>query len=370
MMRRSMALAGLLGAVAVLLTTGILAAWMWPEKNISAEESSMKQGGVSQGLEESSRLEESLQQADSIPLKAEPDVAADYSGWAQAENGNWFYYRTGEKATGWIQLGTAWYLLSDSGVMQTGWKWYAGHWYYMDASGAMRTGWVNDNGKWYYMDCSGAMMKGFIHDGNGWYYLDAEGVWQENYTDAEVTSSGRMIRIENGVAYVDGILIANKKYPLPKDYAPGRLTDEVQAALAEMQQAAAADGLNLYVVSGYRSYEYQGQLYQNYVKRDGQAAADRYSARPGYSEHQTGLAFDLNSTSNSFAGTPEAKWLAAHAQEYGFIIRYPKGKENVTGYQYEPWHLRYLGKEIAQAVYDSGLCLEEYLGIASYYTNE
>ena len=301
MMRRSMALAGLLGAVAVLLTTEY---WLPgcgrrriflrknPPEDRKAFLKAWKKAACPRNL---------LRRTDSIPLKTEPEVTADYSGWAQAENGNWFYYRTGEKATGWLQVGTAWYLLSDSGVMQTGWKWYAGNWYYMDNSGAMRTGWVNDSSKWYYMDCSGAMMKGFIHDGTGWYYLDENGVWQENYTDAEVTSSGRMIRIENGVAYVDGILIANKKYPLPKDYAPGRLTDEVQAALAEMQQAAAADGLNLYVVSGYRSYEYQGQLYQNYVKRDGQAAADRYSARPGYSEHQTGLAFDLNSTSNSFA---------------------------------------------------------------------
>ena len=254
--------------------------------------------------------------------------------------------------------------------MQTGWQRQQDAWYFLDSSGAMRTGWVKDGGKWYFLDASGAMLTGFVHDGKGWYYLEDSGAWVEGYTDAEVTSGGRKLRIVNGVAYVDGILVANKKYPLPRDYAPGQLTSEVQEALAVMQQAAAKDGLNLYVVSGYRSYDYQAQLYQNYCNRDGQAAADRYSARPGYSEHQTGLAFDLNSTSNSFAGTAEAKWLAAHAHEYGFIIRYPKGKESVTGYQYEPWHLRYLGTETAEAVYDSGLCLEEYLGISSYYTND
>lgn len=121
------------------------------------------------------------------------------------------------------------------------------------------------------------------------------------------------------------------------------------------------------MVSGYRSYDYQGQLY-NQLLQAGRKGSGRPVLRPpGYSEHQTGLAFDLNSTADSFAYTPEAKWIAAHAQEYGFIVRYPKEKEAVTGYKYEPWHLRYLGKETAQAVYDSGLCLEEYLGIDSYY---
>src|SRR5699024_5056985 len=102
---------------------------------------------------------------------------------------------------------------------------------------------------------------------------------------------------------------------------------------------------------------------------DGAEMADTYSARPGHSEHQTGLAFDLNEISDAFAGTPEAEWLAEHAHEYGFIIRYPADKEDITGYSYEPWHVRYLGKEIAEKVYESGLCLEEYLGIDSVYAD-
>ena len=94
---------------------------------------------------------------------------------------------------------------------------------------------------------------------------------------------------------------------------------------------------------------------------------DKDTARPGYSEHQTGLAFDIINTDPSFDSTPEGKWLAANCYKYGFIIRYPKGKENITGFVYEPWHIRYLGVEIATSVYDSGLCLEEYLGINSQY---
>ena len=134
-----------------------------------------------------------------------------------------------------------------------------------------------------------------------------------------------------------------------------------------MQAAAYEDGISLYIVSGYRSYDTQYYIYWDYVSSDGQAEADRYSARPGHSEHQTGYAFDLNSLDQSFGDTPEGIWLKENCYKYGFIIRYPKEKESVTGYMYEPWHVRYLGKDIATSVYNSGLCLEEYLGITSEY---
>ncbi len=190
--------------------------------------------------------------------------------------------------------------------------------------------------------------------------------------DGEVTgvsARGYEIRLIDGVSYVNGILIANKTYSLPSDYNPGKIDDTVMDAFYEMQSAAAAEGLNLYISSGFRSYNTQYWLYNNYVERDGKEEADTYSARAGYSEHQTGLCFDLNTIDESFAYTPESKWLEQHAQEYGFIIRYPKGKESITGYMYEPWHLRYLGKELAEKVYNSGLCLEEYLGITSVYSD-
>lgn len=182
-----------------------------------------------------------------------------------------------------------------------------------------------------------------------------------------VSAKGYAIRLVDGITYVNGILIANKTYALPQDYAPGALDAEVKSAFDVMQKAAAAEGLNLYISSGYRSYSTQDTIYNNYVRQDGREKADTYSARAGHSEHQTGLCFDLNTIDDSFANTPESAWLEKHAQEYGFIIRYPKGKEHLTGYQYEPWHLRYLGNELAQKVYDSGLCLEEYLGITSQY---
>ncbi len=184
--------------------------------------------------------------------------------------------------------------------------------------------------------------------------------------DVSVTVTPYVAPVEPEVTYINGILIANKTYALPSTYNPG-VDPVAKAALQNMFDAAKADGLNLFIRSGFRSYSTQKQLYNRYVNRDGVAEADRYSARPGHSEHQTGLAFDINKADSSFEGTPEALWLAANCYKYGFIIRYPKGKESITGYIYEPWHVRYLGVDIATDVYNSGLCLEEYLGITSVY---
>ncbi|MFB1082959.1 D-alanyl-D-alanine carboxypeptidase family protein [Jeotgalibacillus sp. JSM ZJ347] len=169
--------------------------------------------------------------------------------------------------------------------------------------------------------------------------------------------------------YVKDVLIANKQYPLPSGYAPGE-NPEARAAYNEMQAAALEAGYSLVAFSTYRSYDYQTDLYNRYVEQHGQEEADRFSARPGYSEHQTGLGFDIGAegqeehwASDSFKDTEEAKWLAENAHQYGFILRYPAGKEHITGYQYESWHFRYLGKDLATKVYNSGLTLEEYLGI-------
>lgn len=163
---------------------------------------------------------------------------------------------------------------------------------------------------------------------------------------------------------VDNILIVNKKHPLSAAYNPGN--DPVaEQAVRTLIADAQAQGLAISSsYSGFRDYAYQENLYNGYVSRDGQALADTYSARPGYSEHQTGLTFDLIQTDGSLVESPaEAKWLLDHCAEYGFIIRYPQGKEAITGYQPEPWHLRYVGKETAEKIMSSGLTLEEYLGV-------
>ena len=182
------------------------------------------------------------------------------------------------------------------------------------------------------------------------------------------TSKGFKGEVIDGVTYIDGILIANKTYSLPSDYGNG-LTSTTQSAFNKMNADAKSLGLNLWIASGYRSYWTQNTLYNNYVAADGKEEADTYSARPGYSEHQTGLAFDLNSVESSFANTDEGKWVKDNCYRYGLIIRYPKGKENITGYMYEPWHLRYVGVELATKLYNNGdwITLEEYFGVDSKY---
>ncbi len=182
------------------------------------------------------------------------------------------------------------------------------------------------------------------------------------------TSKGFSGKTVNGVTYIDGVLIANKTYSLPSNYGTG-LTSETRNAFNKMQADAKALGLNLWLSSGFRSYNDQKYIYNNYVARDGQAAADTYSARPGYSEHQTGYAFDLNTISDAFADTPEGKWVADNCHKYGLILRYPKGKDSITGYKYESWHLRYLGGDLPGKLYNNGdwITLEEYFGIDSKY---
>ena len=175
------------------------------------------------------------------------------------------------------------------------------------------------------------------------------------------------IEVINGLTYINKILIVNKTYSLPKDYNPGEINKEAKEAFEEMRKAASKDGITLWIQSGYRSYETQEKLYNGYVKQSGQTKADTFSARPGHSEHQSGLAMDLNIVDSSFEGTKEAIWIEENCYKYGFIIRYPKGKDKITGYKYEPWHIRYLGKETAKKVYNSKLTLEEYLGIDSKY---
>lgn len=146
-----------------------------------------------------------------------------------------------------------------------------------------------------------------------------------------------------------------------------QLRKEAADALTTMFAAAEKDEVYLYARSGYRSFATQTALFNNYTEQNGIEAAMRFSAKPGFSEHQTGLVMDVTSESvelqlsEQFEHTKEGKWVQDNAHRFGFIIRYPKGKEDITGYIYEPWHLRYLGIDVATAVYESGLTYEEFL---------
>lgn len=163
----------------------------------------------------------------------------------------------------------------------------------------------------------------------------------------------------DGVTTVGGILVVNKKYSLPQDYG-SELNSDAYAAWREMKTES---GYEMTILSGYRSYEKQKELFEYWCDVDGYELACMESALPGCSEHQSGLAMDIGKLETEYAYSDEGKWLAEHCHEFGFIIRYPEDKTNITGYMYEPWHIRYLGKSTAKLVHDSGLTLEEFLGI-------
>lgn len=164
--------------------------------------------------------------------------------------------------------------------------------------------------------------------------------------------------------YINGILLVNKDYGLPPTFGSG----DDPTALAKLQQLqldAQAQGINISnSYSGYRSYQYQTQLYNNYVNQHGEEEANTFSAKPGFSEHQTGLTFDLKDFNGQLVEDPiTSQWIKDNCAKYGFIIRYPEGKEDITGYIYEPWHLRYVGEDVANQIMNNNITLEEYLGV-------
>jgi zinc D-Ala-D-Ala carboxypeptidase len=174
-------------------------------------------------------------------------------------------------------------------------------------------------------------------------------------------------------------VLVNKYYQLPDDYFPYDLEEinksfrsgalllrhDARIAFEEMCNAAKEEGIHLEAISTFRSFCYQEQVYRSKYKEDisweeYQAERDKVSARAGHSEHQTGLAVDINDLEETFADTLAGRWLATNSHQYGFILRYPKGKEPITGYSYEPWHFRYVGCELSDPIYFSGLTYDEY----------
>ncbi|MBD7994328.1 M15 family metallopeptidase [Arthrobacter sp. Sa2CUA1] len=173
-------------------------------------------------------------------------------------------------------------------------------------------------------------------------------------------------------------VVVNKHRPLTdRAYVPADLADaagvplraEAASAYLQMSVDAAAAGVGLTAVSGFRAADAQGLLHDSYTTNYGVSTAEAISARAGFSEHQTGLAVDIGnndgacSLQSCFAATPAGAWAAANAHRYGFIIRYPDGAEHITGFTYEPWHLRYVGPDVAQKLFDAGITLEEYAGL-------
>lgn len=195
-------------------------------------------------------------------------------------------------------------------------------------------------------------------------------------SDVNVNLDKEMYKdIEQTDISVNNLMLVNKFFYLTEEYEPNdlvtlsskynsgvnsKMRKEAAEHFMEMSDAALLDNIIIKNASGYRSYAYQVNLYNKYVKRDGIEAADKYSARPGHSEHQTGLTSDINIINDSFEKTPAFHWLKENAYKYGFILRFPKDKEYITGYKYEPWHYRYVGVEEATQIQKESLTLEEY----------
>ena len=196
-------------------------------------------------------------------------------------------------------------------------------------------------------------------------------VFAEDFGDilCDGTFTARIVPPEpiakNGVTTVGGVLIVNKKIPIIKTYGSGVESDVLYA----LERMRSDSGFEMKLISGFRSYDDQIAVYQNWCELDGVEAAETYSSRPGHSEHQTGLTIDITSIEEDYADTEEGRWVEENCWKYGFIVRYPKGKESITGYTHEPWHLRYLGKSTARLVHYSGLTLEEFLRVegGNYY---
>ncbi len=195
----------------------------------------------------------------------------------------------------------------------------------------------------------------------------------------------------NGLATItnetDILVLVNKQRNLPSDYIPSDLVEpnvpfsfdeklekrkmrkESSEALEALFAKAKEDGIEIVAQSGYRSYKTQDAIFKSNVKRKGEKEANKSSAYPGQSEHQTGLAMDITSASVNyvleeiFGETPEGLWLAKNAAQFGFIIRYPEDKTDITGYVYEPWHVRYVGKEVAEEITEQKITLEEFFGL-------
>lgn len=201
----------------------------------------------------------------------------------------------------------------------------------------------------------------------------------QDYSHAEGEDARAIAQVDDNI-----LVLVNKTHPVTDDYKADDMvsvtkfqegigtdeTHQMQAVAAEalykLFDGAKEDGYDIRLRTGYRSYSYQNTLFNNYVKNNGAEAAARFSAKPGESEHQTGLCCDVGVNGVSLTGfndRKEAVWVAEHAHEYGFILRYPKGKEDVTGYMYESWHIRYVGTAVATEIYEQGLTLEEYLGV-------
>ena len=277
-----------------------------------------------------------------------------YSGWLEQEEGTYYLGDDGIPKTGWLELEENVYYLDESGIMQTGWTEIDGNKYYFCGDGTRYTGWLELDGNKYYLKEDGAAAKGALTIDDQKYFF---------------TSTGA------------NIIMVNTWNKVPDDYDPqlvdlpnGKQASAVCAGiLTKMVDDCTAAGCSPNIIGAHRTVYAQQVLFNNFIAEyEEQGYSYSYArtltlqrcAIPGTSEHHLGLAFDIvdRRYPQQYTGENNALvWLSEHCWEYGFIIRYPESKSQITGIMSEPWHFRYVGTELAMELKDSGLCLEEYL---------
>lgn len=308
------------------------------------------------------------------------------TGWLDAAGKRYFLDENSLMSVGWTEINEERYYFTEDGAAVTGWMDTAEGRYYLAGTGAMTTGWLELDGNLYYLDENGLLYFGWLELGTKRYYLTESGSAQIGWMETEnglyyFHEDGRMaigkVEIDGTVHYFTStgkyFVLVNPWNPVPEGYEPelveinGFQVDvSCRDALEEMIAACETAGYKCNITSGYRSYDRQVFLFERKVtKLMGQGysreAAEKETALsiavPGTSEHHLGLAVDLKNGNKTYS------WLAKHSWEYGFIMRYPYGKTDLTGIYYEPWHFRYVGDELASELYDLGLCVEEYMNM-------
>lgn len=306
------------------------------------------------------------------------------TGWQDIEGCRYYFTEDGAMHTGWLELEGKSYLLGADGKALQGWQERNGQPCYLNSDGAVVTGWLSIEGERFLMNDQGVPLTGWQDIGEDRYYFDDDGTMHTGWlTYGEdkyyLLDDGRMAK---GEVELDGrswffassgknVLVVNFRSPIPEDYDPEleswrtiTLEKETMAALKAMILDGEAMGHKFWLNSALRTVAQQQNIWNNRYNRyisegdsheEALAKVSSSVARPGYSEHHTGLAVDVDGTWASLY------WMADHSWEYGLIVRYPEGKSDYTGVIYEPWHFRFVGKELAKELYDLDLCVEEYM---------
>lgn len=309
---------------------------------------------------------------------------ARHSGWLTLEDGTYYCGSGGIAHTGWLEEQGQQHYFDAQGKMVTGWLEEGGTRYFLNADGTPYTGWLEDGGKRYLLGPEGSIITGWIETPEGRFYLDnTTGAISTGWLDTE---DGRYYLKEDGTmaigeVEIDGIsrfftssgkyvVLTNKWHPVPEDYevelvsyGKHRISQECVEQLKAMIKEVSPLGY-CKVTNVYRSRESQQAIWDRrvgnylasgYSQEEAEEEVSKSVAIPGTSEHQLGLSADIDGVK------PVHEWLAEHCWEYGFIVRYPEGKADITGILYEPWHFRYVGVELAKELYDLGLTMEEYM---------